>query len=84
MQRGMGHRLARARAAGARPGAPSVRHHQFGRDRVRCVCLWGSVRRAGGGTAVQGQDGTGPGCLRTKAKNEAAGPESILAAWSPS
>lgn len=48
MQRGMGHRLARPRAAGARPGAPSVRHHQFGRDRVRCVCLWGSAKRAGG------------------------------------
>lgn len=84
MQRGMGHRLARARAAGARPGAPSVRHHQFGRDRVRCVCLWGSVRRAGGVRRYKARTALGPGCLRTKAKNEAAGPESILAAWSPS
>lgn len=57
MQRGMGHKLARARAAGARPGAPSVRHHQFGRDRVRCVCLWGSVKQAVG-TEVHGQGGT--------------------------
>jgi hypothetical protein len=81
MQRSMGHRLARPRAAGARPGAPSVRHHQFGRDRVRCVCLWGSVKRPGG-TEVRGKDGVGPGCLMTKAKNEVAGPESILAAWS--
>lgn len=59
MQRGMGHRLARARAAGGQAwrtvrSAPSIW------QRPCEVCLSVGFSQAGwGGTAVQGQDGTG-------------------------